>query len=322
MIRPLLILLILFALALPVQAQTSGVTIPPCDAARHGRYTAMGPDGVLYPTWHPQIEARFGLPCFFDHEHGSDPALFDPAFAPLYGYTARGMPEGHAGFKGYAFTVAGVSVYITQHMGTTSPHVAACARYHTFDVAMRDSAGLLADLHVMGEYGSSRINTTNAVYTPPGCTPQDYSTAFYGVRLLPIASDFVGYEPWRVNTAGNVVGLNSANLTINTKNPVAMCNDATCSASVPTGANGTWREVSSLPGFGVTGVVSGTFTTDMHATGPGDTQQYIRPGASVSLPQLRCYPYGDPFAYIYVCNSSATAWGNPKMRNPFVTGAN
>lgn len=42
-----------------------------CSAEVHDRFVAVGPDGKLYPTWHPPEDPVTG--CNFGHEHGRDP---------------------------------------------------------------------------------------------------------------------------------------------------------------------------------------------------------------------------------------------------------
>jgi hypothetical protein len=42
-----------------------------CTVAIHNRYSTVGPDGKLYPTWHPPVDPETG--CSFGHEHGRDP---------------------------------------------------------------------------------------------------------------------------------------------------------------------------------------------------------------------------------------------------------
>jgi hypothetical protein len=43
-----------------------------CTKEIHDRYSAVGPDGKLYPTWHPPVDPATG--CTFGHEHGRNPA--------------------------------------------------------------------------------------------------------------------------------------------------------------------------------------------------------------------------------------------------------
>lgn len=57
-----------------------------CSREIHARYWAYGPDGKVYPTWHPP---RDPSGCSFGHEHGDDPrtaTLFDRYGWPPFGY--------------------------------------------------------------------------------------------------------------------------------------------------------------------------------------------------------------------------------------------
>lgn len=42
-----------------------------CTKAQHDAYSTTGPDGKLYPTWHPAVDPSG---CTFGHEHGRDPS--------------------------------------------------------------------------------------------------------------------------------------------------------------------------------------------------------------------------------------------------------
>lgn len=42
-----------------------------CTKEIHDSYAVVGPDGKLYPTWHPPVDPATG--CSFGHEHGRDP---------------------------------------------------------------------------------------------------------------------------------------------------------------------------------------------------------------------------------------------------------
>ena len=49
-----------------------------CTVAEHHSYAATGPDGKLYPSWHPPVHTRAdGSTCTFGHEHGDDPRNSD-----------------------------------------------------------------------------------------------------------------------------------------------------------------------------------------------------------------------------------------------------
>ena len=47
-----------------------------CSADLHRSFSVIGPDGKLYPTWHPPtvVDPATGRSCSFGHEHGDDPA--------------------------------------------------------------------------------------------------------------------------------------------------------------------------------------------------------------------------------------------------------
>ena len=59
-----------------------------CTAEIHNSYSVVGPDGKLYPTWHPPVDPTTG--CKFGHEHGRDPRGSD-----LYRRTGP-IPFGYA----------------------------------------------------------------------------------------------------------------------------------------------------------------------------------------------------------------------------------
>lgn len=46
-----------------------------CPVEVHDQYAMVGPDGKLYPTWHPPVDPATG--CSFGHEHGRDPTGSD-----------------------------------------------------------------------------------------------------------------------------------------------------------------------------------------------------------------------------------------------------
>ncbi|MEO8200508.1 MAG: hypothetical protein ABI679_08320 [Gemmatimonadota bacterium] len=59
-----------------------------CSSETHDRFSVVGPDGKLYPTWHPPTDPATG--CTFGHEHGRD-----PRGSHLYGRTGP-IPFGYA----------------------------------------------------------------------------------------------------------------------------------------------------------------------------------------------------------------------------------
>ena len=80
-----------------------------CMTEDHDRHATIGPDGLLYPTWHPPIDPATG--CSFGHEHGRDPrgsALHDAVGDMPFGYANQQLDtwdpdmrrhEDHVGHK-------------------------------------------------------------------------------------------------------------------------------------------------------------------------------------------------------------------------------
>lgn len=331
----LFIAVLLILLALPVYAQTIQVTLQQCSTAAHNSYKAQGPNGSMYPTWHPQIDFTNG--CFHGHEHGSNPHLFYPngalpKYRPVYGYT---MPEeSHNGFKTYVFDLdATHRAMVTQHFGTSNAVNAVCNRFHTFDLMLIDSTSgeLLASTYMHGDFGKPVANEAN-ITIKNICV--DAAIGSNGNRQFPIVEfpyKNIGYEPWRLhrdhsidtNPAANVYGFDSASITFNTINPRTACNTITCTESIQriqTGftipALGTLRTIEFGNGsrFGFTGVISGTFT--VHGL-----INYIKPGWNYRAGVIqRCHAV-DTFNYPYICKNIGIDT-TPFFKNVFITENN
>jgi hypothetical protein len=296
-----------------------------CPAWVHDQYTATGPDGRLYATWHPQIDPVYW--CYFRHDHGSNPAQLAPGYQPLYGYasTAAGANEPHAGFKSYVMDDgAGRRWLFSHHFGTGSID-RACVQFHDVGVAVAAGGEVLADLHLMGDFGKSVVNATGEALTPaacPGQAAQSDATGSRGVRQLPVVTrGAIGYEPWRLDEHRTILGLTGA-LTFITTDAVVLCNDVTCDRAVVTGSTGTHRFFTYTRGFGITaGGLSGTFYTDAYgrtsagAGQPGAIRQYVKPGLSVSTPYFgdnqTCHT-SDPWTAFYTCDANLSQ-GLPTM---------
>jgi hypothetical protein len=95
-----------FARAYDVWQPVAGDT---CTPEVHNKFSVVGPDGKLYPTWHPPVDPATG--CTFGHEHGRDPRgsdlfgamgplAFGYANEQLDAYAPHGMRhEDHVGHK-------------------------------------------------------------------------------------------------------------------------------------------------------------------------------------------------------------------------------
>lgn len=73
-----------------------------CTEEIHDRYATIGPDGKLYPTWHPPRDPDSG--CTFGHEHGRDPRgsdLYDAVGDIPFGYANEvgDLFAPHVGYK-------------------------------------------------------------------------------------------------------------------------------------------------------------------------------------------------------------------------------
>jgi hypothetical protein len=108
-----------------------------CTPEIHDRFATVGPDGKLYPTWHPPVDPQSG--CTFGHEHGRDPRgsdLFDEVgyipfglaneaadlFAPHPGYKVEWendveMRVGLGDLGGALFTIS-CDVMVELHQGS------------------------------------------------------------------------------------------------------------------------------------------------------------------------------------------------------------
>jgi hypothetical protein len=295
-------------------AVPSGYEVPvpgaTCPAWLHDTHTTTGPDGQTYPTWHPLIDPVYW--CSYRHEHGTDPSHFDPAWEPAFGVasTAMGMTEPHAGFKVYVFDHNGYRWAIVHHFGTAGLG-RLCQRHHEFQLAIKDLATgqILADLHFVADYGTATPTDQPTVrYTPPDCPAQGDSSIGGAKRMIPYpdSGTGTGYEPWTFAAPLPVLGLSGA-LTINTRDPIVVCNRVPeCDAPFVTGNSGSTRFVSPANGFGWTDPGHGaSFCTDpmgraVVTCGPGTVRQTVVPGANASLGFV---PAG--------FNCVDTGWGRP-----------
>jgi hypothetical protein len=91
-----------------------------CPVALHDRYAARGPDGKLYPSWHPPVgrDPATGERCTFGHEHGRDPRGSD-LHRWISSHLGGGLPFGAANeaLDAYAAANPGVAPRHEDHVG-------------------------------------------------------------------------------------------------------------------------------------------------------------------------------------------------------------
>ncbi len=200
----------------------------PCSDEIHNRYTTQGPDGMLYPTWHPSIDPITG--CYFNHEHGSDPHSFI-GFAqsgmPALGYTAAqtGLQESHVGYKVAVSNddLNGHAWMIIYNQDTSKPQ-RLYEQYHTVDWVISNKAGrTLVNIHSVADYG----------YAYPNCHPdmriigtakQDTSVPTKQYRFFPTiqCEKKNPYETW-IGTI-NVGDVFKATPSFDVENPITFIN--------------------------------------------------------------------------------------------------
>lgn len=174
-----------------------------CPASVHERYVAAGPDGRLYPTWHPPFDRATG--CYFDHEHGSDPHSyvgFGHSGMPLFGYTSHQaeMVEPHKGYKVFVTNndLNGHAWMILLNQETGDPG-RTLAQFHTVDWHISTLAGeALVDIHVLGDFGFAIQNCSGGKPIPGSEQEARYTRSKHPRRIIltaNCASDIV-YEKW------------------------------------------------------------------------------------------------------------------------------
>jgi len=170
-----------------------------CTREIHNSYSVVGSDGLLYPTWHPPVDAATG--CSFGHEHGRDPrgsALYGEVGDIAFG---RALPADHVGYKidwendvafGFSGGAAGsllevkCDVMVELHQGS---HGAGAFRINTHEFAFHAHCSDQTHVHVQfttaigtpGEFRSSCNREQTIVAGPPPANSPDGG----GVRRIP-----------------------------------------------------------------------------------------------------------------------------------------
>jgi hypothetical protein len=152
-----------------------------CPREVHDRYWTYGPDGKVYPAWHPPVDPITG--CAFGHEHGSDPALsrlgnlsvpFGYANEKLYELDMVNFrDEDHVGHKVFVindgeYSTNGIpngircDTLVKAHQGTHSPDALA-NNLHEMHMNATCNNGVYIrwkNLHPFGAPGRTFVNCT------------------------------------------------------------------------------------------------------------------------------------------------------------------
>jgi hypothetical protein len=280
-----------------------------CPAWVHDQYLALGFDGRMYRTWHPQIDPVYW--CYFEHAHGSDPALFAGASTVTFDYYADkgGRLEPHEGFKIFVVNSERYSMRFVVHLGS-SDDGRICARIHTYDMAVADrrNGELLADLRLKSDFGITLAvdeGSVNYRLLSPGCPEMSQLPEATGGRISIPLAETNGYESWSPGFPNDVLGISNP--------PVLVTDNPITKLEVARNSDGSLREadgVLSLTGLADTGqagerlwmsfpgadegrgfairavdaAATGVFYTDyrgqkvLEASDPLAVRQYLKPG--------------------------------------------
>ena len=185
-----------------------------CAPEIHDAFSVVGPDGLVYPTWHPPVDPATG--CTFGHEHGRDPAgsdLFGEVGSIPFGYANQyleasgfGAPrhEDHVGHKiewandmemrvgdgGSALLSVTCDVLVKLHQGTHSPDAFTNNMHEVaYHVRCTDGTGFSATLLTpIGKAGELVATCDRELHIQAGTATPSISPDGGGKRVLPTAA--------------------------------------------------------------------------------------------------------------------------------------
>lgn len=182
-----------------------------CTRAIHDAYQTIGPDGMIYPTWHPPVDPATG--CTFGHEHGRDPSgsdLFAEVGPIPFGYANEHLAESgfgamrsedHFGHKiewendmvmqvgsgGTAAISVTCDVIAKLHQGTHSPDAFTNNLHEVaYHIRCSDGTGFSATLlAAIGKAGEMVVQCNRDRHIPVGTATPPNSPDGGGKRALP-----------------------------------------------------------------------------------------------------------------------------------------
>ena len=182
-----------------------------CTKADHDRWVTVGPDGIVYPTWHPPVDPASG--CTYGHEHGRDPrgsALYAEVGDIPFGYANEhleesgfGAPrhEDHVGHKiewendmemrlgdgGSAVFRVTCDVLAKLHQGTHSPDAYTNNMHEVaYHIRCSDGTGFSATLLTpIGDAGELVVGCDRDQHIQAGTANPSISPDGGGKRALP-----------------------------------------------------------------------------------------------------------------------------------------
>lgn len=176
-----------------------------CTAEQHNEYSVVGPDGKLYPTWHPPVHPSG---CFFGHEHGDDPSGSDlhASVGDIpFGLANEALQEAgtiirhedHVGHKVHLMNDMVIDgsggsivcdVLVKVHQGS---HGADAFKNNLHEMTTHMACDDGSEVHLttlvnVGPWGSFKeVCTSETVVTAIGDPPDGLPSGFGGTRFIP-----------------------------------------------------------------------------------------------------------------------------------------
>lgn len=284
----------------------------------HDRYTTLGPDGSVQPTWHPQIDPVFW--CHFNHDHGSDPSIIPGSPRVGYMYVSDQLVE----YEGAAPEAPeqGFKEFIMHHPdqpywvrfivhASTSEVRRICARFHTMYVEVYDEFGNQTySTGFKTDFGHAEsTDTFEQIADDCAEGPDEFVRR---IRTDPSFDNF-NYENWNTTPGTDQTRRlgTEFNFRFDIRDPMSACTDITCADSVqltnpaptedepyggaPEGTyarHSTTRRTMDPTDFVFSDQLtpeSGEFFTDPYGNGvvsettPGAVRTYIEPGFTLGF---------------------------------------